>query len=37
MGREQHATAILLDGRVMVAGGYDQNSEALGSTELFTP
>ncbi len=36
-GREQHATAILLDGRVMVAGGYDQNSEALGSTELFTP
>jgi hypothetical protein len=35
-GREQDATATLLDGMVMVAGGYDQSSEKLGSAGLFS-
>ena len=36
-GREQHATATLPEGRVMVAGGYDQTDEGLGSAEIFSP
>ena len=36
-GRDQHATATLPNGTVIVAGGVDRTSEGLGSAELFTP
>ena len=36
-GRDQHASAVLPDGRVVVAGGLDRNDEEIGSAEVFNP
>ena len=36
-GREQHATTTLPNGTAMVAGGYKQTGEGLGSAELYAP
>jgi hypothetical protein len=35
--RYQHASAALLDGRVLVAGGQDRNNLELDSAEVFSP
>jgi N-acetylneuraminic acid mutarotase len=35
--RVGHVAALLADGSVLVAGGFDQNSNPLSSAELYTP
>ena len=39
-GRQQHTATLLLDGRVLIAGGYwsdGKNWRILSSTEMFDP
>ena len=36
-GRYQHSSAVLPDGRVLVAGGLDKRNFEIGSAELYTP
>ena len=36
-GRQIQTATMLADGRVLVAGGYDDNDEALASVELYDP
>ncbi len=36
-GRHDHVSALMNDGRVLTAGGHDENGEILSSTELFDP
>ncbi len=35
--RTRHAAALLIDGRVLLAGGHDNSYLAIGTTELFDP
>jgi len=35
--RSGHTSSLLPDGRVMVAGGWDDNANILGSTQMFEP
>src|SRR5947207_15640363 len=37
IGRSQHTATLLPNGKVLVAGGLDDNNNALASTELYDP
>lgn len=37
VGRQNATASLLPDGRVLVAGGYDGNGDAMASTEVFDP
>jgi hypothetical protein len=36
-GRQRATASLLPDGRVLIAGGYDQNGDAMASSEVYDP